>query len=222
MHHKFCYIRQDEVDGEKTWLWVKDDMGAWLGPKNDWINHHKAVIDNMPQKRTVFQAGGCMGMYPRLLAKDFWSVYTFEPDPLNFYCLSQNCQTNKVFKYQAFLGNGHGFHNIWRVCDECRPNGPEHEHICRNYGMHSLDQTRDGPIPMLRIDDFGFQSVDLIWLDVEGLELDALKGGIETIKAWKPWIIVENGHLKPIELFLGHLGYGVGEQSSMDWVYKPK
>jgi hypothetical protein len=77
---------------------------------------------------------------------------------------------------------------------------------------------------MLRIDDFEFENVDLVWLDVEGLEFEALKGAEETIKEWKPWILAENLHLRTDSIkWLDWLGYNPYPQhSAMDWLYKPK
>jgi hypothetical protein len=52
-------------------------------------------------------------------------------------------------------------------------------------------------IPILKIDDIKFTELDLIHLDIEGYEFYALKGGIETIKKFKPVIVLEvceDGH----------------------------
>ena len=219
---ELCTIREEAVDGVGPWVWIKEDAGAWWGPKKDWEGSHKYLIKDVPSKRTVIQAGGCMGMYPRLLARDFEAVYTFEPDALNFYALSHNCQADNIFKYQAFLGNEHGFFNIRRCAHGDVPR-------CVNFGEHHLDPDTQkvGYTPMLRIDDFEFWDVDLIWLDIEGLEIEALKGAEETIKAWHPWVLVENGGgvdgNMDIPKFLAGLGYNpYSQQSAMDWLYKPK
>jgi hypothetical protein len=72
-------------------------------------------------------------------------------------------------------------------------------------------------VPILKIDDIQFDNLDLIHLDIEGYELYALKGGIETIKKYKPVIVLEvcdNGHSErfsytkdDLEEFLKSLGY---------------
>jgi hypothetical protein len=48
-----------------------------------------------------------------------------------------------------------------------------------------------GPIPTMRIDDLALPRCDLIYLDVEGEELNALKGAMETIERCKPVIVYE-------------------------------
>lgn len=64
---------------------------------------------------------------------------------------------------------------------------------------------------VIRLDDQNFDRVDLIKVDVEGMELDVLIGSIDTISRLKPYLIVE--HIKvgvdPIKCLLESLGYKV-------------
>jgi hypothetical protein len=72
-------------------------------------------------------------------------------------------------------------------------------------------------IPILTIDDIAFSTLDLIHLDIEGYELFALKGGSNTIKKYKPVIVLEvceDGHSEKygynrndLEIFLQSLDY---------------
>ena len=45
---------------------------------------------------------------------------------------------------------------------------------------------------MKRLDSFGFKRVDFIKIDVEGYELEVLKGGEYTITSCKPIIFIRN------------------------------
>jgi hypothetical protein len=49
----------------------------------------------------------------------------------------------------------------------------------------------DGYIPSIKIDDLNLTDCNLIQLDVEGYELNALLGGIKTIKKYKPVLCIE-------------------------------
>lgn len=64
--------------------------------------------------------------------------------------------------------------------------------------------------PSKNLDAFSFDRVDLIKIDVEGFEMDVLVSAIETIKKFKPKIIIET-HSKELrercETFLHYLGY---------------
>lgn len=77
------------------------------------------------------------------------------------------------------------------------------------------------------------QTCDLIQLDLEGYEFNALLGGIETIKRCKPVIVIEDfsawskrydSSLSKIEDLLFSLGYAFIDkiQSNGDCVYKYK
>jgi FkbM family methyltransferase len=207
-----CHIRQDTVSGFGPWVWRNVDLragdgGAWKGPKEDWETRggHVEVLLSMPRHRTVIQAGGNQGMYPRLLAEAFERVYTFEPDGLNFFCLVQNCQKDNIFKFQAAVGHTFSFVDLDRQGD--------------NTGGYTIKP--GGSIPIVPIDAFGFQDVDLIMLDVERAELSALHGATETIKRSWPVIVLECGNTQDIQDFLIPLGYQMtGKAGSYDYVWR--
>jgi FkbM family methyltransferase len=73
------------------------------------------------------------------------------------------------------------------------------------------EQTVD--VPVKTLDSFGFTNVGFIKIDVEGFEMQAIRGGIETIKRDRPNMLIESqdSHAsgQPYELvaFLADLGY---------------
>jgi FkbM family methyltransferase len=146
-------------------------------------------------QKVVVQAGGYCGVFPRLLSQVFDSVYTFEPDPLNFYCLTRNCQTDNVIKTQGALGNTYGLLSVVRT-------------NTHNRGMNVMRQTETSSIPTYRIDDLGLTACDLIALDTEGFEYEVLKGASATIDWYKPVITVEDP-TNEIDEFLGVRGYKI-------------
>lgn len=134
------------------------------------------AIAHCRAKRIAVQAGGNCGVWPMWLSERFEAVYTFEPDPTNFFCLAQNCKRPNIFCYQAALGDSPMFIDMKR--DE------------RNIGAHYVQGS--GFIPTLKIDDFGFEQCDYICLDIEGYEQKALLGAIETIDRCHPVIQIED------------------------------
>jgi len=205
-----CDIREERIDGIGPWLWIARDSGAWDGPKGDWYGEHKETIGRIPQRRLAIQAGGCMGMYPRLLSQYFETVYTFEPDHLNFFCLSYNCQVENNFKFQGFLGDNR---KLWDLNNQNRDN-------CGTHTINLQEDSTNRNIPMFRIDDFEFQNVDLIWLDIESSEMAALKGAEQTIQTWKPWIIAEHG--LRVQEYLSLFDYENVGSTGPDTIFKPK
>jgi FkbM family methyltransferase len=203
-YKELVYQRDDEVDGLRDWTWIKSDTGAWDGPKSDWETSHKTrYFQHLQNYNVVVQAGGNQGMYPRLLARRFKVVYTFEPDPLNFYCLANNCQEDNIVKMQAALG--------------CNPHLIKvNRQDMTNTGMHTVQP--GGWIPVLRVDDLGLPQLDCLLLDVEGYELNILKGAHETIKANRPVIVCENANFE-IESHLWQYGYKEDGWSKSDRIF---
>jgi hypothetical protein len=64
-------------------------------------------------------------------------------------------------------------------------------------------------VNLIALDDLGCQRLDFVKLDVEGMELDALKGARRSLETHKPILLVE--HLKAaqgvLESYLKDLGY---------------
>ncbi|QIG66036.1 FkbM family methyltransferase [Ochrobactrum phage vB_OspM_OC] len=196
-----------EVGGITGWFWIDTDTGAWDGPVVDWEQHHsKNIQQYVTNYDTVIQAGGNLGMYPRLLSGLFNRVYTFEPDPLNFTCLVANNKDNdNVIKFQSALGSENGLCNMRRL-------------TMQNVGMHMIEENKAGTIPVTKIDSYGFTNVGLIMLDLEGYEGKALSGAHQTIEKYKPVIFVERASTETKE-WLAALGYTPVVKSAMDTVF---
>lgn len=197
-------IREEDIDGVKEWLWPKSDDGLWTGPMEDWRLRHKHQIMRYSKNfRTVVQAGGGCGMYPRLLSNIFATVYTFEPHPDSFHCLVHNCHRPNITKLNAAVGSHAALVSI----------KPGNDH---NLGTHKIEERGNSSIPMLPIDAIAFRECDLIMLDIEGYEIEALKGAYQTIHKFKPVIFVERGH--NCEAYLKELNYeqvGVAAQDTI-------
>lgn len=207
MYNTEIYIRQDTVGGVGPWTWIKSDNGAWDGPKHDWeTSHVDGIMDLVEDWSVCVQAGGNQGMYPRLLAEAFQHVYTFEPDPLNFYCLVDNCQKDNIYKMQAALGEHTGLAKVNRGA-------------MNNTGTHTVSTDGDCFVPMVTIDSLNLRSCGFIMLDIERYELQALKGALQTIERYKPVIQCECGNDEILNL-LSPFGYKDVGKSKADTFYK--
>lgn len=207
--HLCCY-RDEPIEDINRWFWIKSDHGAWEGPKSNWINDHRKNIQKYCMNwATAISVGGNQGMYPCLLSKLFRVVYTFEPDPLNFFVLSRNCQNDNIIKIQAALGNEHRMICVYRASME-------------NTGMHRVDEVPKGIIPMLKIDDFVFEELNLLHIDVEGYEHKVLLGAEHTIDKHRPLIMAENGNKTEIAELLAKYNYHNVGQSVSDTIYVQK
>lgn len=141
-----------------------------------------AVVARTRGRTAVVQAGGHLGVFPKRLAKSFGTVYTFEPSPDLFPLLVQNAPERNIVKFQAALGESRRLVGL----SSARRDGsgkPSHEGLTHVHG--------DGVIPTLRIDDLNLPVCDLIQLDLEGWELYALRGAVDTIRRCRPLLALE-------------------------------
>jgi FkbM family methyltransferase len=126
-------------------------------------------------RRVAVQAGGNVGVWPKELSKHFADVYTFEPDALNYGCLARNVREPNVFMRFAALGELEGLGAIARDPQNC--------------GASAVAQGSE--FPVITLDSLELAHVDLLQLDVEGFELQALKGAAATIARCSPLIVLE-------------------------------
>jgi FkbM family methyltransferase len=221
MDWKFTLKEQNnmnEVERLQNWLVPKNDKGFWHGANEegkyhagsvgDWCySHSQKWFYHVKGDNVAIQAGGGMGMYPRMLAQKFKLVYTFEPHPVSFHCLNINCsRIDHIIKIQGVLGDRNAF-----VAIECDPG---------NYGQTAVADS--GPhfpfVPMFTIDSFKFKyPVDLIALDVEGYEYKVLQGAKKTIRKFHPTIIAENSDDDKFRELL--TGYKLVDKSVLDSIW---
>jgi FkbM family methyltransferase len=166
---------------------IKD--GDWVWPANDeysWIGQHKHnklcdyVLPHIKNHRVMVQAGGNCGYILSTFIEHFDHVYTFEPDPINFYCLTNNVEALHVTKIQACLG-----------LDRQTVQTEQLNRKGRLRDIGGVHVTGTGYTPTIAVDDLNLPYCDLIQLDVEGYELNALRGAINTIKQHKPVLCIE-------------------------------
>ena len=170
------------VELREGWHWPKNDKRCWRATSRHW-KLPQEVIKEIANKRVAVQAGGNCGEYAEQYAKAFETVYTFEPENLNFYCLCRNLINCKnIYKFQSFLGTGQE-----TTTSITNPADLQSE---ANSGMFHKTNTQ-GSIPVLSIDQLGLTACDLIHLDIEGGEHDALIGATQTINNFKPVVCLE-------------------------------
>jgi FkbM family methyltransferase len=182
-------------------------ISSWRWPEKDkklvQVFDHVADIDlfmkYVSNTRVCVQAGGACGIWPLRFSQLFDQVITFEPQPDNFRCLLFNTGgADNIEAINAPLSNGHGKYSISNDITELE-----------NYGAGYVVPDGNG-LSAVRIDDLELPYCDLIQLDIEGHEKEALQGGAETIAKHKPVIVLEE---KP----LNHM-HGWDHQSPRKWL----
>lgn len=164
------------------------------------------AVSRCQQHRTCIQAGGNAGLYPIHLAKTFGLVYTLEPEPVNFDCLIGNIEAiDNIEAWNAAVGAEEKQVGLTGWAPNCGS-----YRVVPGAGTH-----------MVTIDSLQAKNVDLIQLDIEGSELDALYGASETIERDLPVIMVERrGHGADPDTYLKNIGYRCVYSSDTDSIYE--
>lgn len=166
------------------------------------------------QYRRVVQAGGNIGIWPKALAGTFEQVLTFEPDTANYAALYENTKDiPNIMRVHAALGE----YNSRGAMDHIDP---------ANIGAHQVKEGEDFEI--VPLDQYQFEDVDFLQLDVEGFEHFAIMGAEQTIRASWPLITLELKGLgkrygvddeETIE-FLRAMGYSVAARIHRDVIFR--
>ena len=219
-----CDYREDDIFGHDRWMVQKRTVSenTFDVVKRDWLQLFSGIIDNyVKDKKVVVQAGGWQGMYPLLLSDIFDRVYTFEPDPINFHCLVNNCQKSNILKYQAALGSESKIDTFEIVTGGKYATG---QGRIKHNGSYDEDfQVEEIPVQTMTIDSLGLKECSLIMSDTEGWGLELLRGASDTIRKFLPTIILEKYHLTDItekeKQFLAGFNYRIVHDAPNDLIF---
>lgn len=176
---------------------MKQVVGIWL-PKDD--HHLEPILKMGPvvRGRTTYQyhkyqkalkfvrrqrlavdVGGHVGLWSRVMSYDFYRVVTFEPVALHRQCFEKNCVECLNVELRPFA--------VGASTNKVEINTPYD-----NTGHSQVLEVADATIPMVTLDtqEFG-DHIDFLKIDVEGYELNVVRGGEETIRRDRPVIIIE-------------------------------
>jgi FkbM family methyltransferase len=154
----------------------------------------------------VVEAGANIGAHTLILAQQVGPrgrVYAFEPQRVLFQTLCANMALNSlthVYCRQEALGAAAGTTYVpW--LDYNAEN---------NFGGLSLTHRQGEPVPVVPLDSLDLPRCDFLKIDVEGMELEVLRGASQTIQRFRPLLYVENDRPEQsAELirYLQELGY---------------
>ncbi len=153
------------------------------------------VLQMVSDGDTVLDIGANVGWYSIQLAKKFKNavIHAFEPIPQTFLILEKNIKLNDVKNitlHQLALGAQAGQTNFYYFqggsAVASRVNLLDHKTAIKvECEISTLD---------LFVENLDLSKVDFIKCDVEGSELDLIKGGRQTIDKFSPIIYIELFH----------------------------
>jgi len=233
------------------WCLIKEDLiSVNIELQGYWENHLALIYQQLIKEGDiVIDAGANIGGHTLNFAYsvgDKGKVIAFEPQPFIFNILTTNILinnlTSRVTQHKLALSDktktqqfnsiefrepyseekGHGWHL-------------DRNPISVNYGGREIGDTFDGEEVMTTtIDNLKLKKLNFIKVDIQGAELNALKGGIKTIKKHRPIIFIENyahknlpnltKEIQVVKLLKswGYIGYRLlqGNEDDCIFVYK--
>lgn len=165
-------------------LWVPDYDGH-----AETIAAHAARYDTfrplIPGNMVAIDAGAHVGYWSLLMAPEFKMVYALEPHPDNYACLIENileAWRKNIAPMRVGLGHIMGPAEMRRNANTTDDNS----------GAWHMFLDYDGDATVVALDSLYTPGrIDLLKLDIEGMEAAALRGGREVIQRDKPTIIIE-------------------------------
>ena len=148
--------------------------------------------------KTVIDVGAWCGTWAKAIEPFAKKVIAFEPDQTHFECLQRNCTVNCTPRMEAV--------------------GAQLQEVSLTEDNFTQAKRVDekGNIRMITLDHMAYEDVDMIKIDVEGYEMEVLKGATKTLESVKYLMIELNNNTKKygsnnieVEKYIVSLGFKV-------------
>lgn len=188
------------------------------------IGHLDAALAHVTDWSCAVDGGAHVGSWALHMAKRFSQVIAFEPAPDTHEALAANIAEFRATEAEAGLIIHHklalgGHRHTTGMAEDQRYSGG-------NTGGRYLKGA--GDIEVVTLDSFNRESLGFLKLDVEGYEVFALQGAVETLARCKPVVLIEvkprMAHrfgIDPMAAvdFLVGLGMKKVDQVGSDWIF---
>lgn len=167
-------------------IWLPDDdthfvkqlsNGPLIGGKATYqYSKYQAALKQVKRTDHAMDVGAHVGLWSRVMAMDFRKVTAFEPVAAHRGCFLKNIETDNINLLPFAVGASAGKVMV------AKPAG--------NSGNACVSQAGE-ECEMVALDSLRLAPVDLLKIDVEGYEKEAVLGAEATIRRDKPVMVVE-------------------------------
>lgn len=146
----------------------------------------------------VIDVGANIGLFTKYaIDKGAVKVICFEPDPYNLEMLKENSKIHGMKKFTKIIKKGVWSNNGKRkFISYNNRKGSCHFIDCNEFSVADGYSTFNLPLTTLDKELKNVERVDVIKMDIEGAEYEALKGAQETIRKHKPRLAISVYHNK--------------------------
>jgi len=188
-------------------------IGTALALYGEWEQKELALLTQLlPPASSVVDAGAHIGSKSIAFAQMVGPkgrVYSFEPQPELYSLLSANIALNGlagvVLASQVGLGQvtstatipellKRGISNTGQHALGMESQGSQRSQTETRAGRASYPDRRQWNVTVRALDDIQFQRLDLIKIDIQGMELDLLRGAQGTLQTHRPHLYLEMEH----------------------------
>lgn len=212
MNHK-VWARVEAGPAQGLWLELNPRTGQNFVCGDAEVAVQAALAERLRHGMVFYDLGANIGLFTLIAARivaETGKVFSFEPDPENAARLRRNVAHNQfqnVTVVEAGVWSSSGNFNFVQ-------NGASSpDHGCGTF-VPKDNQNQGASIPCVSLDDFCRTAPppDAIKCDVEGAEIEALRGAANILQSRHPWIVCEMhspANDQAAREFLAALGYTI-------------
>ncbi|WP_164744180.1 FkbM family methyltransferase [Paenibacillus barengoltzii] len=201
------------LDGSTFWGIEKEYIYSNLKSNKEY--YEKKDLDRfvkyIPNNSVIYDIGANIGNHTVFFKKYYKAskIFSFEPVPTNFELLKKNVFENSLSDIELFnVGVGETYKKSSVITNQT------------NMGECKLYDSPAGNIDVLPIDGQDFDVPDFVKIDVEGDELNVLKGMSNTLTKYNPVIWIEiNNNFNEVDSFLSQLNYELIDKLNFNHIY---
>ncbi len=165
--------------------------------KRDYVRHEVDLFQKLCEPgRAALDIGANEGLYAMYLCRFATNLTCFEPLPWMAGQLREKFSATQNVRVENCALGSKNESAVIKIPVTREKQYDTRSSLVGNFSGQMIDGTeileiKDVPVSVKRLDDFKLENIGFIKIDVEGFELEVLKGGAETFARNKPNLYIE-------------------------------